>query len=579
MTIFTKKATTLNEDLNFGMTNIKQVDEREKARLSFLGITEETLKHVREAAVILTPYKKEIIEQFYYNITSVEHLQKIINHHSSLDRLKKTLEKYLEEFLKAEVDHNYIKTRTIVGKVHSRIHLTADHFISAHHMLIQMLVSLVIEHSHYKRKQLSEIILAIQKLGAFDQQLIVEIYMEDTFKTFLFDVSDLLNHTTQLNSTKQLIMGMEQQIEETHSVNLASEEIRASIQEVTNYAMKVSKGTEGAVQSAEQSKTIVSETLNDIQKVGNVYEQVIEEVSKLNQEIEQTKNVVKIIKGVAEQTNLLALNASIEAARAGEHGKGFAVVAQEVRKLSEHTKEQIIQITTNMESLQMVANQVTEQIHQTGELVDHSVHRAEYAGDALKDIVNAMEEINIDTSQIAAMNEEQTSTILDITKRNNKIYEHSMNTQEIANLTARHVFELSKRMEEYRNTFFGINVKLYSQDIIRVTITDHLLWKWKVYNMILGVETIDLNKIISHEECRLGKWYYSDLPASVRNSYTYKQLENPHKAVHHYAKQAIVSYKNNNVSGAQEAFIQLEEASKEVIGLLSNLEKELSKSN
>src|SRR5690606_15000333 len=118
-------------------------------------------------------------------------------------------------------------------------------------------------------------------------------------------------------------------------------------------------------------------------------------------EIDKTYEVVEMIRQITDQTNLLALNASIEAARAGEHGKGFAVVANEVRKLAEHTKEQTLHITDNMESLQHVSKLVTEQMHDTEKLIEKSVSGAAIADEALDKIVHAMQEINESTSQIA----------------------------------------------------------------------------------------------------------------------------------------------------------------------------------
>ena len=54
---------------------------------------------------------------------------------------------------------------------------------------------------------------------------------------------------------------------------------------------------------------------------------------------ENIKEFASEIESISSQTNLLALNASIEAARAGEMGKGFAVVANEVKILSEQSRD------------------------------------------------------------------------------------------------------------------------------------------------------------------------------------------------------------------------------------------------
>ncbi|CAG7615855.1 hypothetical protein PAESOLCIP111_01834 [Paenibacillus solanacearum] len=576
MNIFSRKTKSWNEYMGYARsTDILQVGDRVKERLGLMGINQDLLMQVKEAAHVLYPYKSQIVDQFYTSITSVEHLQKMIVQNSTIERLRKTMETYLEQFLQAEVNQEYVMTRIIVGQVHSRIHLTAEHFITAHHLLIQIMTSILMEKLHQTPDRMMKTVLAVQKLAAFDQQLIVEVYMEDTFKSFLFGVSDMLNHMTQLDTTRQLIREMDKQMEETHSVSAATEEMSASILEVANYAIKVSEGTDEAVLSAEQSKRVINKALSDIQQMGLVYDEVLGQVKQLNQEIEHTRDVVKVIKEIADQINLLALNASIEAARAGEEGRGFSIVAAEVRKLAEHTKEQITQIATNMASLQKVSNQVTQGIQDTGKLVEESVSEAQFADTALQEIVSTIQKINGATTQIAAMAEEQTASVTDIAYRNSIIFNHSTDAQAMARQTAKTVFDLSRQMEGYRNTFFNINVKLNFKDTIRAAKTDHLLWKWKIYNMLLGLETLSSEQVTSHQVCRLGKWYYGELPDRVKNQSAYKALEQPHHEVHHFAKIAVEKYESGDIAGAQEAFNQLQSASDRVIDLLVQLEAEL----
>src|SRR6185503_10372159 len=100
------------------------------------------------------------------------------------------------------------------------------------------------------------------------------------------------------------------------TVAAASEELSASIAEISRQVTNAATTASRAVDEARQTDATVQGLAETAGRIGDV---------------------VKLISDIASQTNLLALNATIEAARAGEAGKGFAVVASEVKGLANQT--------------------------------------------------------------------------------------------------------------------------------------------------------------------------------------------------------------------------------------------------
>ena len=119
--------------------------------------------------------------------------------------------------------------------------------------------------------------------------------------------------------------------EDINSVAASTDELTATINEITNQVESSLKVSNEALTKAQQM-TVTMERL----KGGSV-------------EIEE---VIALINNIADQTNLLALNATIEAARAGEAGKGFAVVAHEVKNLAGETSQATEQISKLISTVQ-----------------------------------------------------------------------------------------------------------------------------------------------------------------------------------------------------------------------------------
>ena len=115
------------------------------------------------------------------------------------------------------------------------------------------------------------------------------------------------------------------------TVAAATEELSASIKDISQQVSRVSGMITDAVSQAGQSNEKVQGLTAAAQKIGDV---------------------VKIIADIASQTNLLALNATIEAARAGDAGRGFAVVASEVKALADQTAKATDEIAGQVKAIQ-----------------------------------------------------------------------------------------------------------------------------------------------------------------------------------------------------------------------------------
>ncbi len=111
--------------------------------------------------------------------------------------------------------------------------------------------------------------------------------------------------------------------EHSATLNTNLQEISAVVQEITASATEIS--------------------MNE-----NQLNHDIMDIMRLSDEIAV---VLGFIKQIADETKMLGLNAAIEAARAGEAGKGFGVVAEEIRKLSDESKETVVKIKGLIEEI------------------------------------------------------------------------------------------------------------------------------------------------------------------------------------------------------------------------------------
>lgn len=182
------------------------------------------------------------------------------------------------------------------------------------------------------------------------------------------------------------------------------------------------------------------------------------QIYKLIDKTKTIDEITAILFNIAKRTNLLALNASIEASRAGDAGKGFAVVAEEIRQLSENSREASKTINDNI-------NEITTQLSNLEQAMESSKETFENQTQAVNDVIDAFERINsyidnyISSQQdlnqdVVELLDEKEHLITAFDSIANIVEESSATTQEVASLTMEQnnainiIYKMSQNLHE-----------------------------------------------------------------------------------------------------------------------------------
>jgi len=201
------------------------------------------------------------------------------------------------------------------------------------------------------------------------------------------------------------------------------EETAASMEEMTSTVKKNAENAQEANRLADNARKLA-------ESGGDIAGKVVNSMDEISQSSSKIAEIIGVIDEIAFQTNLLALNAAVEAARAGEQGRGFAVVASEVRNLAQRSAS--------------AAKEIKELISDSVEKVEEGARYVDESGNALQEIMAAVENVSSIIGEIASASQEQASGIDQVNTAVNQMDE---GTQQNAALVEQ-VAAASESMEE-----------------------------------------------------------------------------------------------------------------------------------
>ncbi len=352
------------------------------------------------------------------------------------------------------------------------------------------------------------------------------------------------------------------------TISSAAAELVASVDEIARNSEGAAQDARATDQTVAAGRHSVEQVKTAIHNIAGAVEETSAGVDELASASEQIGQILNVIEAIAGQTNLLALNATIEAARAGEAGKGFAVVASEVKSLATQTSKSTEDITHRIASLRNGMNAILATMqHSKTAVADGETAIAE-AASTMDRIMTQVGDVSVKMQGVADILHQQKDASAEVARSIGEVAKTASENPEL-------LLGMTAKLQRSNDRFSGNAKSWFSADsdraLCEMAKIDHVLFKKRVIDAIMGHGQWSANEVPDHHNCRLGKWYDAVQLPQIRDQATFRRLQEPHARIHAIAKAALTAHASGDTAAALSALANMNDASHEVLQLLEEL--------
>lgn len=185
------------------------------------------------------------------------------------------------------------------------------------------------------------------------------------------------------------------------------EEVRQTSHIANQKAKNVAESAQKSAQISTMGRKSTEETIQGMKRIREQMDLIADSMVRLSEKSQSIVEIIATVDDLAQQSNLLAVNASIEAAKAGELGRGFAVVAQEVKSMSDQSKQATAQVRKILGEIQQATTSAAMATELGSRAVDAAVTQSNQAGEAITTLANSVVESANAAAQIAVSSQQQ----------------------------------------------------------------------------------------------------------------------------------------------------------------------------